>query len=115
MTAAVHNITVEAGATFVRIFRWLSDDVPVNLTGATAKLQVRQTATAQDVLFEASTANGKLSIAAALGEITLTITAAESTAFDWTFGKYDLEVTTASGTVYRLIRGTVSISAEVTQ
>ena len=115
MTAAVHNFTVEAGATFVVIFKWLSSGAPVNLTGATAKLQVRETSKSSAVLFEASTANGKLSIAAALGEITLTITATESTAFAWTFGKYDLEVTNASGTIHRLVRGTVSISAEVTK
>ena len=115
MTAAVHNITVEQGATFVRIFRWLSAGVPVNLTGATAVMQIRQVASSDEVLWEMSTANGRLSIAEALGEITVTITAAQSTAFDWTFGKYDLEVTTAGGTVYRLVRGTVSISAEVTR
>ena len=114
MSAGTYNMVIEQGATFVRIFRWLSDSTPVNLTGASAKMQVRET-TESSVLFEASTSNGRLSIADALGEITLTITAAESTAFDWLFGKYDLEVTTAAGTVYRLIQGTISISSEVTQ
>jgi hypothetical protein len=78
-------------------------------------MQVRKTAAAEDVLFEASTANGKLLIAGDLGEVTLTITPNESTGFDWTYGKYDLEITTAAGTVYRLLRGNVSVSAEVTQ
>jgi len=115
MTAAVHNFTVEQGTTCVLTFKWLSNGAPVNLTGATAKMQIRETASSTTVLWEMSTANGRLSIAEALGEITLTITPTQSTAFTWTFGKYDLEITTAGGTVYRLVRGTVSVSAEVTK
>lgn len=115
MTAEVHNITVEKGASFEEIVAWKDEDGnPINLTGASARMQVRRT-TNTDLLFEATTANGKLSIANDLGQITITITAAESTDFEWTFGKYDLEVVTAGGLVYRLMRGTISISAEVTQ
>jgi hypothetical protein len=116
MIAEVHNLTVEQGASYEQIIRWTdADGVPINLTGATAAMQVRQATNVSTVLFEASTANGKLAIAATDGQITLTITAAESAAFTWSFGKYDLEVTTAGGLVYRLLRGTISISAEVTQ
>lgn len=111
-----YNITVEQGATFVQPIIWKDDDGNViNLTGATAKMQVRQYAGATTVLFEASTANGKLAILGDLGQITLTITAAESSAFTWLFGKYDLEVTTAGGSVYRLLRGNITISSEVTK
>lgn len=116
MTAEVHNLSVEKGASYEQIIRWTDDDgAPINLTSATAKMQVRQATNVSTVLFEASTANGKLAIAGDAGQITLTITAAESAAFTWSFGKYDLEVTTAGGLVYRLLRGTISISAEVTQ
>lgn len=116
MTAEVHNLTVEKGASYEQIIRWTDDDgAPINLTGATARMQAREASNVSAVLFEASTANGKLAIVGDLGQITLTITAAESSAFAWSFGKYDLEVTTAGGLVYRLLRGTISISAEVTQ
>lgn len=116
MSAEVHNLSVEKGASFEQIIRWTDDDgVAINLTGATARMQVRAATNVTSVLFEATTANGKLAIAGDLGQITLTIAATESAAFTWSFGKYDLEIVTAGGLVYRLIRGTISISAEVTQ
>lgn len=116
MTAEVHNLTVEKGASYSQVIRWKDDDGnAINLTGATARMQVRAATNVSTALFEATTANGKLAIVGDLGQITLTISATESAAFTWSFGKYDLEVITADGLVYRLLRGTMSISAEVTQ
>ena len=40
MTAAKYDIQIEQGATFRRVLRWeQSDGTPVDLTGATAKMQ----------------------------------------------------------------------------
>jgi hypothetical protein len=115
MSAATLDLIIEQGATYVREFRWLTDGVPVNLTGYTAKMQVRETAASADVLLEASTANGKIAIAADAGRVTITLSATETAALEWRSGKYDLELTSPSGTVYRLLKGYVEVSQEVTK
>lgn len=115
MSAGKLDLVIEQGATFTRTFVWKSDGVPVVLSGYSAQLQVRKTAADEEVLFEASTALGGLTINANAGEITLTISATDTAAFDWRFGKWDLELTSPGGIVTRLIEGEVSVSQEVTK
>lgn len=115
MNAGVYDLDIERGATFLRSFYWQSEGVAVNLTGYTAKMQVRETAASESVLFEASTANGKIALNVDAGQIDLTITATETAAFEWRTGKYDLELTSPSGIVTRLLRGNVQVSQEVTK
>jgi hypothetical protein len=115
MSAGMYDLDIEQGATFLRSFYWKTDGAIVNLTGYSAKLQMRETAASEDVLFEASTANGKLEIDGDDGQIDLTITAAETEAFEWRTAKYDLELTSPSGTLTRLLRGNVQVSQEVTK
>lgn len=87
----------------------------VNLTGYTARMQVRQNASAEEVLLELSTTNSKISITPLTGTITLIFSAATTAAIDWKRGKYDLEMTSADGTVTRLIEGEITVSREITR
>jgi hypothetical protein len=116
MTAARYDLTIEKGATFSHEFVWKDKNgQPINLTGATAKMQIRSYADGE-LFFEASTANGKLSIDEAAGKISLFVSAQETESFeDWRFGKYDIEVTNAALNVTRLIQGLVEVSQEVTK
>lgn len=116
MPAAQYDFTIEQGATFVRSFVWKADDgTPVNLTGYTARMQVRQGYSAQDALLEATTENGRLQIVGASGQVTLTLTAEDTGAIDWRRGRYDLELVAPDGTVKRLVEGVISISREITR
>ena len=121
--ASTYNFTVEQGATCIREFVWNTNSTascstastPVNLTGYTARMQIRETVESSTVLYEASTTNGHLAITAATGTVKLTIPAATSAAWTWTKGVYDLELTSPTGVVTRLVKGTITVSREVTR
>jgi len=86
---------------------------PVDLTGATARMQVRDKP-GGELLLELSTANGGLTMTGA-GTIDRAISAAATAAITWAEGVYDLEVTYADGTVHRYFEGAVTVSPEVTR
>ena len=69
----------------------------IDLTGATARLHIRDNAKA--LVYAASTANGNIVIEGAAGRLVLTVAASITAA--WLPGnyKYDLEVTHPDGTV----------------
>ncbi len=85
---------------------------PVDLAGATVRMQIRAQIGGA-VLLELTTANGGLAITGP-GTITRTISAAQTAALTWTDGVYDLEVEYADGTVQRYLQGAVTVSREVT-
>lgn len=85
---------------------------PVDLTGATARMQIRAQLGGA-VLLELTTENGALAITG-LGTITRTLSAAQTAALAWTEGVYDLEVQYPDGTVQRYLQGAVTVSREVT-
>jgi membrane protein YqaA with SNARE-associated domain len=85
----------------------------MDLTGYTARAQIRQTKTATVVLAEMSTVNGAITIAA--GVVTLSLTPAQTSAIKVARAVYDLELTPPSGASFRLVEGTLDISKEVTR
>lgn len=85
---------------------------PVDLTGTTARMQIRPQI-GGPVLLELNTENGGLAITGP-GTIERTISAADTAALTWTEGVYDLEVEYADGTVQRYLQGAVTVSREVT-
>lgn len=116
MAAANYDFEIEQGATLLKPIVWKdSAGVAVNLTGYTAKMQVRKSASSPDVLLEMSTTNGKIQLTPATGTITLVFSATTTADISWTRGKYDLELTSADGTVTRLIEGEISVSREITR
>lgn len=116
MAAATYDFEIEQGATLIKPIVWNdSTGAPVNLTGYTAKMQVRQSVASEEVLLELSTTNGKIQLTPLTGTITLVFSAATTAAINWKRGKYDLELTSADGTVTRLIEGEINISKEITR
>lgn len=116
MAAASYDFEIEQGATLLKPIVWKdSTGAPVNLSGYTARMQVRQSVASTDVLLEMSTTNGKISIAPSTGTITLIFSATTTAAITWKRGKYDLELTSSDGTVTRLIEGQISVSQEITR
>lgn len=85
-----------------------------DLTGYSAKLQVRSAPNSAVVLLELSTVNGGISLNPATGEITLLATALQTSAFTWQQGVYDLLLISPTGFVTRLAQGKVSVVPEVT-
>ena len=123
-TAPKYDLLIEQGSTFERTFVWSTVNTansrlpptPVNLTGYTARMQIRSTILSPTVLFEATTENGKIVITAATGQVKLIVPAIDSAAWTFIDGVYDLEVIqTSSGFVKRLVQGDVKVSKEVTR
>ncbi len=85
---------------------------PVDLTGASARMQIREQVGGA-VLLELTTENGGLAIAGP-GTITRTLSATQTAALAWTEAVYDLEVQYPDGTVQRYLQGAVTVSREVT-
>lgn len=85
---------------------------PVDLTGATARMQIRA-GLGSALLLELNTENGGLAIIGP-GTLVRTLSAAQTAALTWTDGVYDLEVEYADGTVQRYLQGAVTVSREVT-
>jgi hypothetical protein len=116
MPAAKYDFTIEQGATFSLGFAWKSDDgIAVDLTGYTARMQVRQSVGSPDVLLDATTENGLLSIDEETGRVNISLPASVTTAMTWRRGRYDIEVEAPDGTVTRLVEGSAIVSREVTR
>ena len=117
MPAGKHDIIIEQGATFRRVITWkAANGSPINLTGYSAKMQVRERVRDTDVVLECSTANGRITLGGVLGTITI-VAQDEVTDLLAEMPKavYDLELTSAGGEVTRLLRGSAEIIAGVTR
>lgn len=116
MTPGKLDILILQGATFRRVIRLTSGTTPIDLSGATARMHIRQTIADETPLIELNDGNGRAVITdAAGGEITLMIEDEDTTALDFVAGVYDLEIAYSGGTVDRVLEGKVKLSREVTR
>lgn len=105
------------GATLRILRTWKvgTPPMPVDLTGCTARMQVRATLESPDVLLELTTTNGGIILGDADGTITRFMSDTDTTALTWEDGVYDLEVEFPGGDVRRLLCGDVIVSREITR
>jgi hypothetical protein len=116
MSAAKVNLSIEKGSTYRNTLYWKDSlNVAINLTGCTARLQVRDTVDTATFTLELTTANGGIIITPLLGQIDLYISAASTTTLIGTGGVYDLEIVFGNGDITRLIEGKVTYKSEVTR
>jgi hypothetical protein len=115
MAAAPYDITIEQGATW-RTTLTVKDSTGavVDLSGYTARMQIRPSVESTTVLLELATADG-ITITGPAGQIALVISAAATTGIAWTGAVYDLELTAPGGDVTRLLQGRVAVDREVTR
>jgi hypothetical protein len=88
---------------------------PVNLTGYTARMQIRATLDATVVIVSLTTENGGITLGGTAGTLALLLTAVATAAFTFSTAVYDLEIISAGGVVTRLLSGNVVLSKEVTR
>lgn len=116
MPASSYDVYIEQGATFNLALVWRDNaNALVNLTGYTARMQVRKRITDAVPLLDLNTTNGKITLGGTAGTIAITANAAQTAALTDKQGVYDLELVAADGTVVRLLQGDVTISPEVTR
>lgn len=88
---------------------------PINLTGYTARMQLRTSYNSATVEMELTTANGRIVITPLLGKIALNAPASITTNLVAQQYVYDLEMVSGSGYVTRVVQGDVIVSPEVTR
>jgi hypothetical protein len=118
MQPAHIDLEVYKGSTFVKVIQWKTGTpaVAVNLTGCTARMQIRKAVNDDTVLDTLTTQNGKIVIHEPLnGKFKIVISAAVSTAYLFTSAVYDLEIVFTDGTVTRVIEGCLTAAPEVTR
>ena len=111
---AKYNFTAGQGETFDRTVTWTIDDVAVNLTGYTARLQIRKTHKSTSAVVSLTQASG-LTLGGAAGTIEIVISATATAALDPGRYVYDLELVSAGGVVTRVLEGAIVFTAEVTR
>ena len=117
------NLTIYQGATFRRTLKFELAPVPpatvggpINLTGATARMQIRASVDASTVLLELNAINGRLVIIDEQGGVLLLeISAADTAVLNFPSAVYDMEIEYANGDVDRVLYGAVKLSKEVTR
>lgn len=118
MQPAHIDLDVYKGSTFVKIIQWKTGTPPVavNLTGCTARMQIRKAVNDTAVLDTLTTENGKLVIYEPLaGKFKIVIPAAISSAYLFTSAVYDLEIVLTDQSVSRVIEGCIYAVPEVTR
>lgn len=112
-TAGKLDIVIEQGATFRPVFLWTdSGKVPRDLTGYSAKFQVRTHAESATALLTLSSDDGTLVLGGVEGTITFALSAAQTRDLTFQSGVYQLELVHGD-TVVRLLEGWVRVSREV--
>jgi len=114
MTAGLYNFTCEQGVTFHRTLVLSDANGPLNLTGFSARMQVRKQIDAPEVLIELSTDNGRITLEVNTGTVLLDVSA-EDTAAIHRPGFYDLTLYNPSGEVVRVIEGQFFLRKAVTR
>ena len=111
MAAGTYNFILEQGATFARTLTVKENNSAMDLTGYSVASKMRSTHDSGTVVgtFTCTISN------ASGGVITMALTASVTAAIEEGIYVYDLEITSGSGTVTRLLQGEVTVNPEVTR
>ena len=115
MTPGKYNMVCPQGSTFNQQLTYTIEEVPVDLTGYSARMQVREKHTSTRAVFDLTTENGGLTTGGAAGTIIIFISStdtSEASAKDYV---YDIELESSGGDVTRLLEGKFMLTPEVTR
>lgn len=115
MAAVKHRLKIDQGSTLRKSFTWKAGKEPVDLTGFSARMQIRETIESEEVIADLTSENGGIIIGDEPGQFTLYISAEDTAAFSFESAVYDVELVAADGDVTRILAGDVSLSLEVTR
>ena len=113
--AVTYNTVIDQGADWYITFIYENPNgTPVNVTNYSAALQIRTSPLAKTAVLTLTNTSG-ITVNGAQGSFACHATNVQTTAI--TNGKYsyDLEITSPSNVVTRLVQGTVEVSPQVTR
>lgn len=114
MNPGKYNMICPQGTTFSKQLTYTIDNVPVDLTTYTARMQVREKYTSKTAVIDITTENGGITLGGEDGTIDLNISHEVTSLIIAKEYVYDLELISSSN-VYRLIEGKFVVTPEVTR
>lgn len=110
----VRDIHIHQGATrqFTLKLKDNNDD-PKNLSGYTIEMDVKKHVGGEVILGLDSSGNG-IVLTGASGQMDFTMTAAQTAAFDFAEGTFDIKLTSGAGTVTYILCGKIIVTRRVT-
>jgi len=90
-------------------------NMPIDLTGFTAKMQIRETVDSDTVIIELTHLNGGIIIDVIRSTITVSMTSAQTGLFTFPTAVYSMELTDPSGNVNTFIQGNLTLIPEITR
>jgi hypothetical protein len=116
MRPVKRNLECWQGKTFEQIYLFKDvDENAIDMSGWTARMQVRVTIDASTYLVELTTENDGIIIDGPAGSVTLFIDDVTTSSFPPGSYKYDLELETPLEKVYGPLYGSFKVKAEVTR
>ena len=113
--AVQKNFEVDQNTTFSFIVEYKDqNNSPINLTGASAKLQVRDSKGGSKLAFTLTSPSGGIIIDPLLGKLTIKMTPTQTSKLFYPKSEYDLMVTDSNLNKIKLIEGYLSLSRSVT-
>lgn len=107
--ADTYNLSIDAGATYTVEYEYTNEDGSIfDLTGYTAKMQVRDMPSSPTYVLEVTP-----TLTIATGIIGVTLTATQTATLTNSKYVYAIELYGSGGYVIRPIEGTISVSPEV--
>ena len=113
--AGQKNFEVDQFATFTFIVEYKDNaGVPIVLTGASAKLQVRDTKGGTKLAFTLTSPSGGITIDAPNGKLTVRMTPTQTNKLFYPKSSYDLMLTDSNSIKTKLLEGFLTLSRSVT-
>lgn len=111
---ATYNITINKGETFTRTFTWKdSNGDVIDLTGYTARMQIREELEDTSVIVDLTTGSG-ITLGGVAGTVKIVIDATTTAAISSGSGVYDIELVNGAE-VTRFLEGSVEFNGNVTR
>lgn len=114
MTAANLTLEIEQGATYQKTLTWKSGKPakPVDLTGCTARMSIREVIGTPLALVRLTTEDGGIQLGGEEGLVMITASATKTALLIKRANVYALKIIFPDGTVRRLLSGAVSVSLD---
>jgi len=109
-----YNIKARQGSTFTLSFTISTGGTVWDLTGYSARMQVRASTTSTTKILNLATGSG-ITLGGAAGTVTCTASAATMAGIAANTYVYDIELVYPDGTVNALLEGKFTVTAEVTK
>jgi hypothetical protein len=113
--AGQKNFEVDQNTTFTFIVEYRDNaGSPINLTGVSAKMQVRDTKGGSKLAFTLTSPSGGITIDAPNGKLTIRMTPTQTNKLFYPKSSYDLMLTDSNLVKTKLIEGFLTLSRSVT-